>query len=70
MFNGCPLRITCTATWIHPLTRDQHVLVGAAEGVYTLNLNQLHEATMEQLFNRRTMWMVVVKDVLMTLSGW
>ncbi|XP_043219948.1 mitogen-activated protein kinase kinase kinase kinase 5-like isoform X2 [Amphibalanus amphitrite] len=69
VFNGCPLRITCTATWIHPLTRDQHVLVGAAEGVYTLNLNQLHEATMEQLFNRRTTWMVVVKDVLMTLSG-
>ncbi|XP_037072071.1 mitogen-activated protein kinase kinase kinase kinase 5-like isoform X2 [Pollicipes pollicipes] len=69
VFNGCPLRITCTATWIHPLTRDQHVLVGAAEGVYTLNLNQLHEATMEQLFNRRTTWMVVVKDVLMTVSG-
>ena len=45
------------------------MLVGAAEGVYTLNLNQLHEATMEQLFNRRTTWMVVVKDVLMSVSG-
>ncbi|XP_037080659.1 LOW QUALITY PROTEIN: mitogen-activated protein kinase kinase kinase kinase 5-like, partial [Pollicipes pollicipes] len=69
VFNGCPLHITCTTTWVHPLTHDQHILVGALEGIYTLNLNQLHEATMEQLFNRRTTWMVVVKDVLMSVSG-
>ncbi|XP_043192746.1 mitogen-activated protein kinase kinase kinase kinase 5-like isoform X7 [Amphibalanus amphitrite] len=69
VFNGCPLHILCTTTWVHPLTHDQHILLGAAEGVYTLNLNQLHEATMEQLFNRRTTWMVVVKDTLMSVSG-
>ncbi|XP_047735860.1 mitogen-activated protein kinase kinase kinase kinase 3-like [Hyalella azteca] len=50
-------------------TRDQHILVGAEEGIYTLNLNQLHEAAMDQLWPSRTTWMLVVKSVLMTISG-
>ena len=69
VFNGCPLHIHCTASWIHPETRDQHILIGAEEGIYTLNLNELHEATMEQLLPTRTIWMFVIKDILMTVSG-
>lgn len=69
VFNGCPLRINCTASWIHPDTRDQHVLIGAEEGIYTLNLNELHETAMDQLCPRRTVWLHVIKDVLMSLSG-
>ncbi|XP_045036515.1 mitogen-activated protein kinase kinase kinase kinase 5 isoform X4 [Daphnia magna] len=69
VFNGCPLGIHGTATWIHPETRDQHILIAAEEGLYTLNLNQLHDAYVHLLYPRRTIWMVVVKDVLMTLSG-
>ncbi|XP_055926382.1 mitogen-activated protein kinase kinase kinase kinase 5-like isoform X1 [Argiope bruennichi] len=69
VFNECPLRIHCTATWVHPETRDQHILFGCEEGIYTLNLNELHDACMDQLYPRRTIWMFVVKDVLMTLSG-
>ncbi|XP_018336102.1 mitogen-activated protein kinase kinase kinase kinase 5 isoform X3 [Agrilus planipennis] len=69
VFNGCPLRIYCTASWIHPDTRDQHILIGAEEGIYNLNLNELHETCIDQLYPRRTIWMYVIKDVLMTLSG-
>ncbi|XP_049857167.1 mitogen-activated protein kinase kinase kinase kinase 5 isoform X13 [Schistocerca gregaria] len=69
VFNGCPLRIHCTASWIHPDTRDQHILIGAEEGIYNLNLNELHDAAIDQLYPRRTIWMYVIKDILMSLSG-
>ena len=69
VFNGCPLKIHCTASWIHPETHNQHILVGAEEGIYTLNLNEIHENAMDLLYPRRTVWMFVIKDVLMTLSG-
>ncbi|CAG9856132.1 unnamed protein product [Phyllotreta striolata] len=69
VFNCCPLRIHCTVSWINPDTRDQHILIGAEEGIYNLNLNELHETCIDQLYNRRTVWMYVIKDVLMTLSG-
>ncbi|KAK2707031.1 mitogen-activated protein kinase kinase kinase kinase 5-like isoform X2 [Artemia franciscana] len=69
VFNSCPLRIHCSTTWVHPITRDQHLLVGAEEGIYTLNLNELHEAVLDQLFSRKTTWVTVVKDVLISLSG-
>ena len=69
VFNGCPLRIHCTASWVHSETNNQHILVGAEEGIYTLNLNELHENAMDLLYPRRTTWMFVIKDVLMTISG-
>lgn len=59
----------CCVSWVNPETRDQHILLGAEEGIYTLNLNELHETAMDQLYPRRTIWMFVVKDVLMSLSG-
>ncbi|CAB1351802.1 unnamed protein product [Coregonus sp. 'balchen'] len=49
VFNGCPLNIHCAITWILPKTRDQYLILGAEEGVYTLNLNELHEDTMEKV---------------------
>lgn len=69
IFNGCPLRIYCTASWIHPDTRDQHLLLGAEEGIFYLNMNELHDAAIEKVFPRRTTWLYVIKDVLMSASG-
>lgn len=69
IFNGCPLTIHCTASWIHPDTKDQHLLIGAEEGIFNLNMNELHDAVIDSLYPRRTTWLYVIKDVLMSLSG-
>jgi hypothetical protein len=69
VFNGCPLHINCTASWIHPDTRDQHIIIGAEEGIFNLNLNELHDAVIDQIYPRRTTWLYVIKDILMSLSG-
>ncbi|XP_059483869.1 mitogen-activated protein kinase kinase kinase kinase 5 isoform X2 [Neocloeon triangulifer] len=69
VFNGCPLHVHCSASWIHPETRDQHILMGADEGIYILNLTELHDAAIDQIYPRRTIWLHVIKDVLMSLSG-
>ncbi|XP_055594014.1 mitogen-activated protein kinase kinase kinase kinase 3 isoform X2 [Uranotaenia lowii] len=69
IFNACPLHIHCTTSWIHPDTRDQYLLIGAEEGIFNLNMNELHDAAIEQLYPRRTVWLYVIKDILMSLSG-
>lgn len=69
VFNGCPLNIHCTASWIDPESRDEHILIGADEGLYTLNLNEIHEASLELLHARRCLWTYVINNVLMSISG-
>uniref|UniRef100_A0A452FVA2 Mitogen-activated protein kinase kinase kinase kinase n=1 Tax=Capra hircus TaxID=9925 RepID=A0A452FVA2_CAPHI len=69
VFNGCPLRIHAAITWIHPVTRDQFLVVGAEEGIYTLNLHELHEDTLEKLISHRCAWLYCVNNVLLSLSG-
>ncbi|XP_061462606.1 mitogen-activated protein kinase kinase kinase kinase 2 isoform X2 [Rhineura floridana] len=69
VFNGCPLKINSAATWIHPETRDLYLVVGAEEGIYTLNLHELHEDTMEKLLPHRCSWLYCMNNVLLTLSG-
>lgn len=69
VFNGCPIKVNCAVSWIHPDSRDQHILLGCDEGIYTLNLNEIADACMDHIFPRRTTWMFVIKDVLMSISG-
>ncbi|XP_060791771.1 mitogen-activated protein kinase kinase kinase kinase 6 isoform X2 [Neoarius graeffei] len=69
VFNGCPLKIHCASTWVLPKTRDQHLILGAEEGIYTFNLKELHEDTMEKLLPQRCSWLYIMNNVLMSVSG-
>ncbi|KAH0512994.1 Mitogen-activated protein kinase kinase kinase kinase 1 [Microtus ochrogaster] len=68
LFNGCPLQIHSTAAWTHPSTKDQHLLLGAEEGIFILNRND-QEATLEMLFPGRTTWVYCINNLLMSLSA-
>lgn len=47
VFNGCPLHINASASWIEPDSRDQIIFIGSDEGIYALNLNEMHEGILE-----------------------
>lgn len=34
VFNACPLKINCCISWVHQITRDEHLLFGCDEVSY------------------------------------
>ncbi|KAL7978300.1 hypothetical protein Chor_014839 [Crotalus horridus] len=57
--------------WIASYTQSSYLylVVGAEEGIYTLNLHELHEDTMEKLLPHRCSWLYCINNTLLTLAG-
>ncbi|OON20518.1 CNH domain protein [Opisthorchis viverrini] len=69
VFEGCPLKINSTATWVNPVNNGQILLFGTNDGIYYLSLKDLADSSLELLFPRRCLWLSVVRDTMMSLSG-
>ncbi|XP_051535459.1 mitogen-activated protein kinase kinase kinase kinase 5-like [Myxocyprinus asiaticus] len=68
VFHGCPLKVNCSTPWEHTVTKEQHLIFGADEGIFTLNLNS-SETTMELLFPGKCVWLYTIGNILMSVSG-
>ncbi|CAH8526685.1 unnamed protein product [Schistosoma margrebowiei] len=69
VFEGCPLKINSTATWINPANNGQVILLGTNDGIYCLQLKGRSDNSLELLFPRRCLWLSVTRDTMMSLSG-
>jgi hypothetical protein len=64
---GGPVLLSVNIT-IYCVT-DLYVLLGAEEGMFTLQVNTTQDPVMEQISPRSCQWLRVVENVLIWLSG-
>ncbi|VDO03466.1 unnamed protein product [Rodentolepis nana] len=69
VFEGCPLTINSTASWINPANNAQILLFGSTEGVYFLSLKDLADRSLELLASRYCHWLAVVQNTMVSVSG-
>ncbi|XP_066916208.1 mitogen-activated protein kinase kinase kinase kinase 5-like [Clytia hemisphaerica] len=69
IFNECPLNISAATSWTHPETKNHHLLFASNEGIYSLNLDDLQNIEMFQIFSRPCSWVYVIKNILVSICG-
>ncbi|EDO49046.1 predicted protein, partial [Nematostella vectensis] len=69
IFNECPLHIYCTATWVNPSSHCKHILIGAEEGIYSLNISDhVHDMEMEQISSKKCTWLAVIQHIMVSIT--
>ncbi|PAV92057.1 hypothetical protein WR25_22714 isoform A [Diploscapter pachys] len=69
MVEGCNLRLNCAASWVHPATGSQLLLLGCEEGIFTFDTSMVHDGQLERINPRRCTWLYVHKDILTAMQG-
>jgi len=69
ILKSCEVTVNCAVGWVHPANNKQYLIIGAEEGIYTLDLEELHENHLVQIYDRRCSWLHVVDDVMVALQG-
>ena len=69
IFHDCPLHVNSTASWANPNSSRHFLMIGAEEGIFTLDMDELHDAAMVLIHKRRCSWLHVQKNVLMAVQG-
>uniref|UniRef100_A0A915ENN7 Mitogen-activated protein kinase kinase kinase kinase n=1 Tax=Ditylenchus dipsaci TaxID=166011 RepID=A0A915ENN7_9BILA len=69
IFHECKPKVNCCASWTHPANQKQYLIVGAEEGIFTLDLCELHDNSLSLIHERRCTWLYVINDVMIAMQG-
>lgn len=46
ILHDCKQKVNCCAAWTHPANHKQYLIIGTEEGIFTLDLCEMHENTL------------------------